>query len=164
MTGPRAQTQISFKKVQRSKISSRREEEFQEQKEGRSKQRQQVFTASHRAADPASQNGMLYGPTWSKMRQGKMTDRILDWLPSAFVPRKAEVEEWGWKLKPKRYSWSACNRHWATSIFFFFNSKKIVGLWYKELALGFRSKQVKLNVQDLLKEILGFSPLLGNPC
>lgn len=111
ITGPRAQTQISFKKVQRSKISSRREEGFQEQKEGRSKQRQQVFTASHRAADPASQNRMLYGPTWSKSRQSKMTDRILAWLPSAFVPRKAEVEEWGWKLKPKRFSWPACNRH-----------------------------------------------------
>ena len=156
--------ELASRGYKEEKRGSHGAEEFQEQKEGRSKQRQQVFTASHRAADPASQNGMLYGPTWSKMRQGKMTDRILDWLPSAFVPRKAEVEEWGWKLKPKRYSWPACNRHWATSIFFFFNSKKIVGLWYKELALGFRSKQVKLNVQDLLKEILGFSPLLGNPC
>lgn len=47
---------------------------------------------------------------------------------------------------------------------FFFNSKKIVGPWYKELALGFTSKQAELNVQDLLKETLDLSPLLGKPC
>ena len=35
-TGPRAQRRVSFKGVQRSKTGSHREEEFQEQKDGRS--------------------------------------------------------------------------------------------------------------------------------
>ena len=72
------------------------------------------------------------------------------------------MEEYGWKLKPKRFSWPRGKEHCAAAIFF--NSKKIVGLWYKELALGFRYKQVELNVQDLLKETLDLSPVLGKPC